>query len=87
MNALSGSVDLDQSSVEVAMLDVDGVIVEVNEAWARFSENNGGSLSRTGAGMSYLEAWDAGPRETRPPLSWRSGSVRVSTRQGRAPPT
>ena len=45
--------------VEVAMLDHDGVIVWVNEAWQVFAVANGGDLSRTGTGVSYLDACDA----------------------------
>jgi len=41
--------------VEVALLDRDGVIVWVNEAWEAFSRENGGDLSRTGVGVSYLD--------------------------------
>jgi signal transduction histidine kinase len=45
--------------VEVVLLDVDGVIVEANEAWSAFSEQNGGEASRTGVGSSYLAACEA----------------------------
>jgi anti-anti-sigma factor len=45
--------------VEVAMLDRDGVIVWVNEAWQLFAVANGGDLSRAGTGVSYLEICDA----------------------------
>ena len=42
--------------VETAVLDPDGVIVSVNQAWLAFAEANGGDPARTGPGMSYLEA-------------------------------
>jgi anti-anti-sigma factor len=45
--------------VEVAMLDRDGVIVWVNEAWQLFAVANGGDLSRAGTGVSYLDICDA----------------------------
>jgi hypothetical protein len=48
-----------RSAVEVVLLDGDGVIVAVNEAWSRFSDENGGDPCRTGVGASYLAACDA----------------------------
>jgi len=42
--------------VEVALLDRDGVIVWVNDAWRAFAAANGGDLSRAGTGVSYLDA-------------------------------
>ncbi|MGO8885201.1 MAG: PAS domain S-box protein [Streptosporangiaceae bacterium] len=42
--------------MEVALLDLNGVIVSVNQAWSAFAEANGGDPARTGSGMSYLEA-------------------------------
>ena len=41
---------------ETALLDRDGVIVSVNQAWLAFAEANGGDPARTGPGMSYLES-------------------------------
>jgi anti-anti-sigma factor len=41
--------------VEVALLDRDGVIVWVNDAWRDFAAANGGDLSRAGTGVSYLD--------------------------------
>ena len=40
---------------EVALLDRDGVIVTVNDAWESFCRDNGGDAGRTGVGMSYLD--------------------------------
>jgi anti-anti-sigma factor len=42
--------------VEVALLDRDGVISWVNQAWRAFATANGGAPARTGAGVSYLQA-------------------------------
>jgi len=39
---------------EVALLDADGMIVWVNQAWRSFCRNNGGDLDRCGVGVSYL---------------------------------
>lgn len=50
-------------ATEVALLDRDGVIVWVNRAWRRFSDDNGGDPDRTGVGVSYLERCDAGGDE------------------------
>jgi PAS domain S-box-containing protein len=41
--------------VNVALLDKDGVIVDVNDLWRRFAEENGGSTESTGVGVNYLE--------------------------------
>ena len=42
------------ASAEVALLDRDGVIVAVNQAWQEFGARNGGDTARTGVGISYL---------------------------------
>lgn len=42
--------------VEVALLDLDGVIVHTNVAWDDFCLENGGILTSVGVGVSYLEA-------------------------------
>jgi PAS domain S-box-containing protein len=42
--------------VEVALLDRDGVIAWVNQAWQAFAAANGGDPVRTGSGVSYLQA-------------------------------
>ena len=42
--------------VEVALLDRDGVIAWVNQAWQAFAAANGGDPARTGIGVSYLQA-------------------------------
>jgi anti-anti-sigma factor len=46
--------------VQVALLDRDGVIAWVNQAWRAFAAANGGDPARTGAGVSYLQACAAG---------------------------
>jgi len=42
--------------VQVALLDRDGVIVWVNQAWRAFAAANGGDPVRTGVGVSYLQS-------------------------------
>jgi anti-anti-sigma factor len=41
--------------VEVALLDRDGTIVWVNQAWRAFAAANGGDPARAGPGLSYLQ--------------------------------
>jgi len=50
-----GSVRADVG-VEVALLDRDGVIAWVNQAWQAFATANEGDPARTGTGVSYLKA-------------------------------
>jgi anti-anti-sigma factor len=45
-----------QADVEVALLDRDGVVAWVNQAWQAFAAANGGDPGRTGRGVSYLQA-------------------------------
>ncbi len=47
------------SEVEVALLDPDGCIESVNEAWVEFARVNGAAPGTTGAGVSYLAVCDA----------------------------
>ena len=55
--SLAGRVQADPDvGVEVALLDRDGVIVWVNQAWQAFAAANGGDPARTGIGVSYLQA-------------------------------
>jgi signal transduction histidine kinase len=58
MIRLAADLELARAGVEVALLDADGVIVEVNEAWANFAVANGGDPSCTGVGLSYLAVCD-----------------------------
>ena len=53
---------LDRLDVEMAILDRDGVIVAVNEAWIRFAHENGGERALCCEGASYLAACLADPR-------------------------
>jgi len=46
------------ADVEVALLDPDGRIVCVNDAWSRFCADNGGDAARCGVGVSYLDVCD-----------------------------
>jgi hypothetical protein len=48
----------DVAEVEFALLDTEGVIVAVNEAWLAFCADNGGDPARAGVGMSYLDICD-----------------------------
>jgi signal transduction histidine kinase len=47
------------TEVELALLDAEGVIVAVNDAWLAFCVENGGDLARTGVGISYIGVCDA----------------------------
>jgi signal transduction histidine kinase len=46
---------LDSLTAEVAVLNKDGEICAVNEAWLRFARENGGSVDATGLGVNYLD--------------------------------
>jgi hypothetical protein len=46
-------------AAEVALLDVHGTIVWVNDAWKAFGQDNGAAAGRTGVGTSYLAVCDA----------------------------
>ncbi|MGQ9897634.1 MAG: PAS domain S-box protein [Acidobacteriota bacterium] len=54
---------LDTLSAHIAILDQDGVIVEVNEAWKRYGRQQGLQAANFGIGMNYLAVCDqaAGP--------------------------
>ncbi|HEY6498424.1 MAG TPA: PAS domain-containing protein [Streptosporangiaceae bacterium] len=43
------------AEVEIALLDRDGIIVWVNQAWQAFATANGGKPASTGPGVSYLD--------------------------------
>ena len=47
--------EADDVGLEVALLDRDGVIVSVNDAWEAFALANGGDPARLGKGVSYLD--------------------------------
>lgn len=49
------------SSVELAWLDVRGVITAVNDVWRAFCTANGGDAEACGPGASYLDVCDADP--------------------------
>ena len=49
------------SDVEVAVLDGEGVVTWVNDAWREFCRDNGGSLALTGVGTSYFDACAGAP--------------------------
>ncbi len=54
--------DAQVAGVEVALLDRDGVIVSVNEAWEQFAGDNGGNPAACGVGLSYLAVCAAAAR-------------------------
>jgi GAF domain-containing protein len=54
-NAVCGHV---HETVEVALLDLDGVIVHTNAAWDDFCLQNDGTLASVGVGVSYLQTCD-----------------------------
>src|SRR5678816_4408300 len=41
--------------VNVAVLDADGVILDVSDSWTEFATANGASLDATGVGVNYLD--------------------------------
>ncbi len=47
----------------IALLDTDGNIIDVNQAWRRFGETNLLIDSRDGVGYNYLQVCDAAPLE------------------------
>ena len=46
---------LDSLTAEIAVLEKDGTICAVNEAWRRFSHENSGDPEATGIGVNYLD--------------------------------
>ena len=49
---------LDSTSAHIALLDPEGMIVDVNTAWTRFAqENNGTKMNKLGPGTSYFCSW------------------------------
>lgn len=54
----------DSLSEHIAVLDEDGVIIAVNEAWRRFSRENGGTLKSTNPiGTNYLRMCEEAGKE------------------------
>jgi len=70
-----GSVRTDVG-VEVALLDRDGVITWVNQAWQAFAAANRGDPARTGIGVSYLRACAAA--EDDPVAQEVAGAIRAA---------
>jgi len=50
---------VDALSAHIALLDSDGVIVAVNQAWSRFGALNGAAGLNTGVGANYIAVCDA----------------------------
>jgi PAS domain S-box-containing protein len=51
---------LDSMTAHIAVLDESGDVIAANDAWDRFSAENGGSPEATGVGTNYLRAAEAG---------------------------
>ncbi len=64
--------------VEVVLLDSEGVVVSVNDAWWRFCIDNGGDPARVGPGTSYLSACDSAAGD--PSADQVAGAVRAALR-------
>jgi len=47
---------LDALSAQIAILDEQGTILAVNEAWNTFARENGANLDHVGVGVNYLDA-------------------------------
>jgi len=55
---------LNSLSSHVAVMDRDGVIVEVNEAWTRFAKENGATdMTGVGVGTSYFDVCGQAPED------------------------
>ncbi len=55
----------DSLSEHIAVLDENGVIIAVNEAWRRFSRDNGGALTSTNPiGANYLQMCEEAEQES-----------------------
>ena len=51
---------LDSTSAHIAILDSQGMIIDVNTPWCRFAqENQGAQTEKLGPGTSYFCSWDA----------------------------
>jgi PAS domain S-box-containing protein len=51
---------LDSTPAHIALLDPEGMIVDVNTAWTRFAqENNGTEMNKLGPGTSYFCSWSS----------------------------
>ncbi len=49
---------LDAMTAHICVLDVDGTIIRVNQAWRRFAESNGAIASSVSEGVNYLAVLD-----------------------------
>jgi len=50
-----GASVINSLTAHIAVLDGEGRIIAVNDAWRRFADANGGVAARTGVGVSYLQ--------------------------------
>ena len=46
---------LDSLTAEIAVIDTDGIIIAVNDAWNQFAINNAGASEKLGIGANYLD--------------------------------
>jgi diguanylate cyclase (GGDEF)-like protein len=53
---LDGTLLLEALPDQAAVLDSNGVIQTINQSWRDFAAENGGTVERTGIGVSYLDA-------------------------------
>ncbi len=56
---------LDSITAEVAVLDEQGNIIAVNDAWNRFARENGGAENTTGVGVNYFQVCRSADAEDR----------------------
>ncbi len=55
---------MDSLSAQIAILDMDGIILETNRAWREFGEQNGLLPPADSVGLNYLEICDSSGDET-----------------------
>ncbi|MEQ1438225.1 diguanylate cyclase [Fontimonas sp. SYSU GA230001] len=60
---------LDSLAAHIAVLDMDGRIVAVNQAWSRFSRCNGGEAGRSYVGSNYIEVCESAARDGGDPIA------------------
>lgn len=76
---------LDALSSHLAVLDEDGKIIAVNQAWRQFSEENEGTAASCGVGANYIEVCDQAEgawSQEAPSVAQGIRDVMVSRQQG-----
>ena len=61
---LSGVGVLNSLTAHIAVLDLQGNIISINEAWRKFAEKNGCNLFRTDVRINYLDVYFKAPYES-----------------------